>query len=278
METKFILLGIVIVIAAVGGYMLLSGEDGKPNNGKPPDDVNVTPNVTQPPEPVVKNSAEAITLIKGKYPEVSNISKCENITCSEDINIGEIENGWNLTFWNGSVNCRDGCLFNDYNYFLVYENGSVIKVGEEKWINKTVRIWTDKLEYKKGETVTVYATNTKDQYVVDEIVGIQKLEHNEWKIYLFDDPFTILTDPDIPPMINCGETKIIRRWTQIYYLSEKFPHNISYNDTEKYEFRNRTGNYKFVFGIITTYNPIQISEPIYSNEFKIINSTKNGNN
>ena len=44
--------------------------------------------------------------------------------------IGEIENGWNLTFWNESKGCEGKCIIRKQIQFNVNMNGSVVKVGE----------------------------------------------------------------------------------------------------------------------------------------------------
>ena len=80
MENKTkILIGVVVIIAAVGCYWLLQpqptpdgGDGGLPDNGTngttPDNKTNIT---------LIKNADEAIALVKEKYPEVTNISKCE---------------------------------------------------------------------------------------------------------------------------------------------------------------------------------------------------------
>ncbi|ODS38629.1 hypothetical protein BEH94_05750 [Candidatus Altiarchaeales archaeon WOR_SM1_SCG] len=160
----------------------------------------------------------------------------------------EIKNGWNLTFWNGSVNCRDDCLFKDYHYFLVYENGSVIKVGEENRVNKTVRIWTDKLEYQEGEVVNVYVWNGLDVRISGELVHIDQLENTLWHTYLLASPCEL---SDAYSISVDSKNKIMTIWWQQIYL----------NKTDCGGRNAPVGTYRFRFemGVIK-----------YSNEFKII--------
>ena len=69
MKTKFkALLGIIIVIAAIGGYMLLSGDDEKPNGG------GVPPNVTQPMENATTNATTNVSMPTENQTAQNNFS------------------------------------------------------------------------------------------------------------------------------------------------------------------------------------------------------------
>ena len=175
--------------------------------------------------------------------------------------VEEIENGWNLTFRNGSVDCRDDYLFKDYHHFLVYENGSVIKVGGEKWVNKTVRIWTDKLEYKIEEVVKVYIFNGLNKSICFssfEPRYIERIENGAWKEYYTYGPCSKYKIRIF--VVNSQETNLMKEWGQTYYVAP------STLDEWCKEIKAPSGEYRFKFQLI-----------YYSNEFKIINSTKNDN-
>ena len=128
----------ITVVIFVGGCLTndgcndeSNGEDVIPNVNQFPE--NTTLNVTQSTEPVIKHLEEAVDLVKEKHLEVSGMAE-ENIT------VLEILDGWNITFFKQEKACEDRCIFTQYFYFEVYENGTVIKTSEDNEIDTNVTL------------------------------------------------------------------------------------------------------------------------------------------
>jgi len=146
MGDKILIGGIIALIILIAGCI-----------GEKPNGDNVTPDVTQPTEPVIKSSAEAISLVKEKYSELSDVEVCRFLgdVCNHSIIVHEIPDGWNLTFWKKSKDCEDQCWVKHYFPFVVYENGTVIKDKDYKDIEILPPGPEIKIDLKENESFLI---------------------------------------------------------------------------------------------------------------------------
>jgi len=126
--------------------------------------------------------------------------------------------------------------------------------------NTLIKVKTDKIKYKKGESVKIYILNESDNAVTFHWkFYVERFEDNNWIKYSAEPPL-MKVEPKYEQIYVPAHGERLKKWNQIYYGIEKDNFNLLYPPQD--------GKCRFIFET----KSLKDKKYFYSNEFEIVSN------